>query len=533
MKKKTYITALIVFFSVVVIGCAAMGISAIATTASTDSDKIGKGVFIDSVDVGGMTEEEATKALKEYTSKREDKDLIILVDKKEVRTNLKGIGYTCNENDYIQQALQVGKTGNLIKRYKELKDIEEEKLVYELEFEFDDAKLKKIVEKKCSKFDVKAKNASMKRENGAFVYSEETIGRKVVVDETIEKIKTMVNESKDSNEITVEAIVIDELPQYTKASLMEIDDVIGTFTTTYHDSSTSRATNLANGSKFIDGTVLYPGEVFSCYEHMNPFTAANGYMPAGAYLQGKVVDSIGGGVCQISSTLYNTVLRAELEVVERAPHSMSVGYVKPSADAAIAGTFKDLKFKNNLSDPIYLEGITEGRTITFTIYGNEKRDPKRTIDFVSEVTSTISPPKEVVTEDKTKPADYRRVTQSAHTGSKANLYKVVYMDGVETERILINSSSYAAAPAYVTIGAQEVKEEVEEEPKEPEESEEIVIDDKEKPDKSQKPEIPKKDKVEENPSIEKPAEKEPEDEPEEDVPVSEDESLDDTGEVVE
>ena len=86
-----------------------------------------------------------------------------------------------------------------------------------------------------------------------------------------------------------------------------------------------------------------------------------------------MVDSIGGGVCQISTTLYNAALRAELEITQRQNHSMIVTYVKPSEDAAIAGTYKDLKITNNYQTPIYVEGLTEGRTLTFTIYGQETR----------------------------------------------------------------------------------------------------------------------------------------------------------------
>lgn len=102
------------------------------------------------------------------------------------------------------------------------------------------------------------------------------------------------------------------------------------------------------------------------YETVAPFTAENGYAMAGSYLNGEVVDSMGGGICQVSTTLYNAVLRAELEVVERSPHSMTVHYVELSEDAAIAGTYKDFKFKNSTDYPIYIEGYTTSvKKITF------------------------------------------------------------------------------------------------------------------------------------------------------------------------
>ena len=100
----------------------------------------------------------------------------------------------------------------------------------------------------------------------------------------------------------------------------------------------------------------------------------NGYYVAGAYSKGKVIDSIGGGACQVTTTLYNAVLEAELEIVERQAHSMTISYVDLSRDAAIAGTYKDLKFKNNTDVPILIEAYTKGRKITFNIWGYETRD---------------------------------------------------------------------------------------------------------------------------------------------------------------
>jgi hypothetical protein len=148
------------------------------------------------------------------------------------------------------------------------------------------------------------------------------------------------------------------------------------------------------------------------------------------------------------------VINAELEVVERAPHSMVVSYVPVSRDAAISGDYKDFKFKNNLDYPIYIMASASGGVLTFQIYGHETRDPGRTISFESEITETIEPGEEVVTEDPSLPAGYRSVTQSAHVGYRAKLWKIVTVDGVEQERIQLNTSSYNASPQYVTVGKQ-------------------------------------------------------------------------------
>jgi vancomycin resistance protein YoaR len=222
-------------------------------------------------------------------------------------------------------------------------------------------------------------------------------------------------------------VVEDDMPKYTMDVVEQCNAILGSYTTEYASSAWGRAANLANGARLINNTVLYPGDTFSAYKVLSPFTQENGYEVAGAYLQGKVIDSVGGGACQVTTTLYNAVLKAELEVVERQSHSMTISYVDLSRDAAIAGTSKNFKFKNNTDVPVLIEATTKNRTITFKIWGHETRDTeKRKIEFKSEVISTTNPPADVITKDPTKPTTYREVTNSAHTGYRAKLWKLVY-----------------------------------------------------------------------------------------------------------
>ena len=172
---------------------------------------------------------------------------------------------------------------------------------------------------------------------------------------------------------------------------------------------------------------------------------------AGSYLNGEVVDSMGGGICQVSTTLYNAVLRAELEVVERSPHSMTVHYVELSEDAAIAGTYKDFKFKNSTDYPIYIEGYTTSdKKITFNIYGNETRDSNRSISFESVLVNEVKP-NTILRDDAGQGLGYKNVS-AGKTGYVAELYKIVKVNGVQTDRIKINKSTYKGSDRVVTYG---------------------------------------------------------------------------------
>ena len=118
--------------------------------------------------------------------------------------------------------------------------------------------------------------------------------------------------------------------------------------------------NIRRATELINGTVVMPGEEFSVEQATLPYTEENGYVAGSAYENGQIVESIGGGLCQVSTTLYNAVLYAELEVTRRAPHSMSVSYVEPSRDAMIAEGISDFKFVNNYDTPILIEGYIDG-----------------------------------------------------------------------------------------------------------------------------------------------------------------------------
>ncbi|SFR71823.1 VanW family protein [Anaeromicropila populeti] len=459
-KRQIYIGTLIAFLL-----CASLSVIGIKTYADSNTDTIADGIFIDNVSLGGMTSSEAEDAVNNYVEELKQKTLTIKVDEHEVVSTLGTLGYHCLENDYVEQALNLGKKGNLIKRYKELQDVQNENLVYTLEFEFDDKLLEEFVSTECSAYDVEPVDATITRENDEFVIGEHVLGRKVDTGETVAKVKNSILNEWNKEDTAVEAVVIDAEPVYTSEVMARCKDVLGKFSTTYTSSSNSRAANLANAARLINGSIIYPGEEFSTSGKMAPITKENGYETAGAYLNGKVVDSVGGGVCQAATTLYNAVLLSELEVTERYNHSMIVGYVEPAMDAAISEGYKDLKFKNNSDVPVYIESFTVGRTITFVIYGEDTRDhDKRTIEFKSEVVETIQPGADIVTKDPAQPESYMKVDQTAHIGYKAYLWKIVYEDGVEVSREKVNYSSYAAEPRYVTVGTK--KEEAEDEKEE-------------------------------------------------------------------
>ena len=304
---------------------------------------------------------------------------------------------------------------------------------------------------KCTKYNQKAVNVGLKKTSSGFQVIEGKQG--ILVDETaaVDVILDFVEEDFANGGTVVEIPTVISEPLGSAEELGKIKDVLGSFKTSFKSSNTERSMNVTTGTKHINGTVLYPGEVFSTYEYVTPFSEENGYAMAGSYLNGKVVDSIGGGICQVSSTLYNAVLNAELEIVERSPHSMMVTYVQASADAAIAGTYKDFKFKNSTDAPIYIEGYTtDGKQVVFNIYGQETRPSNRTIKFTNKVLES-TPAGTKLYADAAQGIGYRHV-ESGHNGCRAELYKEVYINGVVESSTRVNKSNYQVSDRCVYYG---------------------------------------------------------------------------------
>lgn len=417
-----------------------------------NGNKIAKGVSISGIDVSGMTKAEASQKLESYMEQMNNRNVKIAIDDQSVTAKASELGYTCSDNEVVDKAYKLGKSGNVFSRMKELNALKEKKKDFALSMKVDEKVLEKYIEKNCLQYNVTKKNAKLKLVNGKFKATKSRNGREIQVEDTITVIKHALLKEESSDEMEVTAVVKISKAKYTKKQVAKCKDLLGSYSTNYSSSTAARATNVQTAANYINGTTLYPGKTFSVVKTIKDRTEANGYKAAAEYSSGNVVEGIGGGVCQVSTTLYNAILKAELEIVERSPHSMVVGYVPVSRDAAIAGDYKDFKFKNNTDVPVYIAASASGGILSFRIYGEETRDSNRKIEYKSETLETIQPGAAIETVDKTKPANYRAVTQSAHVGYKAKLWKIVYVDGKRTEKVQINASSYAAEPEHVTVG---------------------------------------------------------------------------------
>lgn len=413
-------------------------------------DTVCNNVYIENIDVSGMKAEEVKAAVEAKLTEDQAKTVSLLAEETKADVTLGDLGLSLeNIDELVEEAVSYGKEGSVWSRYKKIKDLEEEAKSIEASYVVDAEKVQTVLTEQIPELENAAKDASLTRKNGQFVITDGVSGKEVDVEESIKVIETYFNEDWENASGEIELVTTTDEPDVTREDLEQVTDVLGKFTT-YCGSGGGRVQNIVTGCGLINGALIMPGEEYSADAAMRPYTYENGFTTAGSYENGKVVQSMGGGICQVSSTLYNAVILAELEVTQRQPHSMLVDYVDPSMDAAIAGDYKDLKFKNNTDTPIYLDGVVSGGYITFTIYGKETRAAGREIEYISETISTKAAGKNYSASGDALGVISK--TGSGHTGMEARTWKVVYQDGKEVSREVFNNSSYISSPATYTVG---------------------------------------------------------------------------------
>lgn len=270
---------------------------------------------------------------------------------------------------------------------------------------------------------------------------------------SIEEVENLLKEEKEEYRIPLKIVK----PEFTTDKLGEkaFPDLISTFSTKYDASNINRSTNLELAAGKINNTVLMPGEEFSYNKIVGERTIQAGYKEAAIYEGGKVVDGLGGGICQISSTLYNTALYANLEITERQNHQFITSYVTAGRDATVVYGAIDLKFKNTRAYPIKITCNVNNGVARIDMYGI-KENPEYEVVIQTKVTSTI-PYTTKYEEDRTKEEGTEVIKQKGTQGYKSETYKILKLNGVVTSKTLLSKDSYNAMQRIIVKGTKSEK----------------------------------------------------------------------------
>ena len=251
--------------------------------------------------------------------------------------------------------------------------------------------------------------------------------------------KTPAPDKKQNAALEIELAAKVTRPAITAAALQNLG-LLGSFSTHFGGTGASRGRNIALATSHINGTILAPGEIFSYNKVVGPRIESAGFQDAPVIVRGELVPGIGGGICQVSSTLYNAVLLSDLKIVHRSHHAFPVHYLPAGRDATVVDGAIDFKFQNSSGGPLYIAASSSRGTLAFRILG--KRTPGKSVSIVL-ANHTVEPAAGTKTiRDAAQPAGRRKVKDRGHSGHRVDVYRVVRENGQVTKKELISHDHY-------------------------------------------------------------------------------------------
>lgn len=507
--KKTIKLISIVFAIIIVI------FSVIFAITNINNANITKGVKIEGIDVSGLTREQAKEKLESIYSEKKKKDITLKYEDFETTIAPETLETNYNIEKATNEAILVGKSGNIItnnygiffaligrKNIKVETTINEEQTkqaiediqtnlpetIEEPDYYIENDKLiitpgkeglKILTDKLLTEIKEQQKNINTNQET-IEIPAEKAWPSKVDIDKihqdiykkvqdayitkdpvevhpevigkdfNIEDAKKILEENKEQYEIPLQITN----PQVTLSNLGSeaFPEKISAYSTRYDGGDKDRSTNLEIACKKIDEKIVLPGETFSYNKTLGARTTKAGYKTAKVYENGAVVDGIGGGICQISSTLYNAVLKANMQTVERRNHQFITSYVPEGRDATVAYGVTDFKFKNTRKYAIKIKATASNGVATISIYGI-KENPEYNITFETKTISTI-PVTEKYIEDNTIAEGTEEIKQKGANGCVTETYIIKSLNGQVVSKDLLSKDTYSAMQRIILKGTK-------------------------------------------------------------------------------
>ena len=512
-KGKTKKVIVIVFVILLILVALFFTIFAILNLKNT---KIIRGVQIGEINVSDMSKEDAKALLDERNAKNQEKQLVLKHGDLENKVTYSSLAVNYQIDEAINNAYNIGRDGNIFENNLDILKTWKDGEKVELKATVDTEKLNQVVQNINNTIQGAVVQPSYEVKDDKLIITSGKTGNKVDEQKLADYIYTAVTTETDAQEQTIEIPVITSEPDpididkihsevykevkdayYTKdpftiypeqkgidfdvesaktliqepkeqyeiqlkitnpsKTVKEIGteafpDLLGVCKTNYVASNKNRTTNLRLAAEKINGTVLLPGEEFSYNGVVGKRTVEAGYKNAATYSNGQVVDDIGGGICQISSTLYDAAVFANMDITVRRNHQFVTSYLPAGKDATVVWGSQDFKFKNSRKYPVRITATVSGGVATVQIWG-VKEDVEYDISIETKQISTIKYTTQYV-EDHSLPAGTQKVSQAGANGRKVQAYKVMKLNGQVVSRTLLSTDTYRAMTRIVRVGTK-------------------------------------------------------------------------------
>ena len=415
------------------------------------SSLIYDGICVDNIDLSNKSKDQALGEVRSKVESILNKSFKIIIDEETFETTLKDLGLEINYTKAVDDAYNFGRRGSSDSRLAIINEAKENPINFETKTVINSDVLNAYIDDLNKKLLKEPTEAHVEFTAEGFNIIEGENGVEIDAEDLANKIKEAV---KSGNQSVAADVRVKEA-KTSNEMLERINGVIGEFQTPLGNGTQGRNENIKLSCKRISDRVIMPGETISFNDEMGEITAQNGYKMASTIVGGKYVDSLGGGLCQTSTTLYNALVRADVEIIERHPHSIAAPYVAVGADAAVWKGAKDLKFRNNWDFPIIIKSWVDNKNIYFKIYGDTK-EKNYDIDLQTTIVSTI-PRGRVEKQTDALQAGAERVVSGGRDGINAISTKIYKQNGQKFKELGYLKSSYPMQNSVVEVGTGSVQ----------------------------------------------------------------------------
>jgi vancomycin resistance protein YoaR len=416
--------------------------------------RMAQGIVVDRIDLSGLTRTEASNLLEAAATATTDTVVTLAAGEHTVTVSLRALGIRADSAHALAEAYAVGRRGPLPARVVNAARARWGHLALSPVVTLDETSARAVLESFGRKIDQRPTDATATWNGSAVVRAPGHPGAKLDVPDSLKKIKAVVLGGVVRSAVPPQVALpyLEKMPHVTTAMLEAVDSVLGAFTTSFASSTSNRAKNVETAAKAINHVVLLPGETFSFNETVGPRELKNGYRIAPVIVDGQLEPGIGGGVCQVSTTLYNAVLLANMAIVSRSHHSLPSHYVAPGLDATVAYGAVDFKFRNATDAPVIIESNSAGRRLQIRLLG---KGPAPTVHIVRSNIANL-PGRTITKPDPTLPKGVRVLAKKGKLGKAVTVTRIVG-DGPDAQSEQLSKDRYMGEPTIVRLGTGPAK----------------------------------------------------------------------------
>lgn len=434
VRRKWEISVLLFVLLFAIVGCtigeAGVWKRAPETTPLETLRKLPEGSSLEDLDLAGMSPLEAEEKIRSWAQDKLEQNLFLVYNETEIQSSLDELGITLDFK----------------KTWEDLRKNPGQKISSTLEL--DSVKANQALREKLSQFTRAAVDATYTIDKDQFIITPAISGRAIQADTILNEIR---GHSFASLPKSISVTVVDIPAAIPTESLktLAFDGVIGEFTTKFNVNDKNRTVNLMAASSKMDKSVLKPGDTLSFNDTIGPRTAETGFKDAYIIINNEYVQGLGGGICQVSSTLYSAAVLANLSIVERAPHAVAVAYIPLGQDATVNYPNLDLKLRNDTQSLIYIRSEVKSGSLTVRLYGKRTGNTVRFEQQVDKETEFGT----VRKVDGSLPPGTVVQDQRGSKGYSVKTWKIVRdAIGKETKQLL-SRDEYAPTHRILRIGA--------------------------------------------------------------------------------